>query len=70
MGKGTKCVLTLGAIPFITLVFALPLVNRIKPMILDLPFFSPVNWSISLSLVIMVSASFSLELFWDYFGSA
>ena len=69
MGKGTKYALILGAIPFITLVFALPLVNRIKPMILGLPFFSPVNWSISLSLVIMVSASFSLELFWDYFGS-
>jgi len=38
MKKGTKYALGLGAIPFITLVFALPLVNRIKPVILGLPF--------------------------------
>ena len=38
MGKGTKLALVLGAIPFITLVFALPLVNRIEPVILGLPF--------------------------------
>ena len=38
MGKGTKLALILGAIPFITLVFALPLVNRIEPVILGLPF--------------------------------
>ena len=38
MHKGTKLALILGAIPFITLVFALPLVNRIKPVILGLPF--------------------------------
>ena len=38
MQRGTKYALILGAIPFITLVFALPLVNRIHPMILGLPF--------------------------------
>ena len=38
MKKGTKYALGLGAIPFLTLVFALPLVNRIKPVILGLPF--------------------------------
>ncbi|MCJ7581505.1 MAG: DUF3311 domain-containing protein [Candidatus Aminicenantes bacterium] len=38
MKKGTKYALLLGAIPFLTLVFALPLVNRIKPVILGLPF--------------------------------
>jgi hypothetical protein len=36
--KGTKLALLLGAIPFITLVFALPLVNRLEPVILGLPF--------------------------------
>ncbi|MCK4337111.1 MAG: DUF3311 domain-containing protein [Candidatus Aminicenantes bacterium] len=30
--------LCLGAIPFITLVFALPLVNRTSPVIFGLPF--------------------------------
>jgi len=38
MQKGTKYALLLGAIPFITLVFALPFVNRIEPVILGLPF--------------------------------
>ncbi len=38
MQKGTKLALLLGAIPFLTLVFALPLVNRIKPVVLGLPF--------------------------------
>jgi hypothetical protein len=36
--KGTKLALLFAAIPFITLVFALPLVNRIEPVILGLPF--------------------------------
>lgn len=36
--KGTKLALMFAAIPFITLVFALPLVNRIEPVILGLPF--------------------------------
>lgn len=38
MSKGRKLALLFGAIPFITLVFALPFVNRIEPMILGLPF--------------------------------
>ncbi len=38
MQKGTKYALCLGAIPFITLVFSLPLVNRIEPVFLGLPF--------------------------------
>lgn len=38
MPKGTKLALVFGSIPFITLVFALPLVNRIKPIILGFPF--------------------------------
>ena len=38
MQKGTKLALMFAAIPFITLVFALPLVNRIEPLILGFPF--------------------------------
>ena len=38
MQKGTKLALILAAIPFITLAFALPLVNRIYPLVLGLPF--------------------------------
>ena len=38
MKKGTKYALGLGTIPFLTLVFALPLVNRIKPVVFGLPF--------------------------------
>ncbi len=38
MQKGTKFALCLGALPFITLVFSLPLINRVEPVILGLPF--------------------------------
>jgi hypothetical protein len=38
MPKGTKYALILGAVPFLMLVFALPLVNRIEPVVLGLPF--------------------------------
>ena len=38
MQKGTKFALLLGAVPFITLVFALPFVNRVDPIILGFPF--------------------------------
>ncbi|MCJ7612499.1 MAG: DUF3311 domain-containing protein [Candidatus Aminicenantes bacterium] len=38
MRKGTRLALLLAAIPFLTLVFALPLVNRLRPIILGLPF--------------------------------
>ncbi len=36
--KGTKLALLFGAVPFIMLVLALPLVNRIEPVIFGLPF--------------------------------
>lgn len=36
--RTTWLALLLGAIPFITLVLALPLVNRVEPLILGLPF--------------------------------
>ena len=35
---GTKLSLLFAAIPFITLVFFLPVVNRLEPVILGLPF--------------------------------
>ncbi len=38
MQKGTKYALCLGAVPFVTLVFSLPFVNRLEPVILGLPF--------------------------------
>ncbi len=38
MRKGTKLALLLGLIPFLVLVGALPLVNRLYPVILGLPF--------------------------------
>jgi hypothetical protein len=38
MRKGTRLALIFGAIPFLTLVFALPFVNRIEPVVLGLPF--------------------------------
>lgn len=38
MQKTSKLSLLCGSIPFIMLVFALPLVNRINPVILGLPF--------------------------------
>jgi hypothetical protein len=38
MKRGTRLALILGAIPFLMLVFALPLVNRINPVVLGLPF--------------------------------
>ncbi len=38
MQKGTRYALLLASIPFVTLVFMLPLVNRVEPVILGLPF--------------------------------
>jgi len=57
MQKGTKYALILGTTPFITLVFALPLVNRIKPMILGLPFmlFWILTWVILTPLILFVA---------------
>ena len=61
MQKGTKYALILAAIPFITLVFALPLVNRIYPMILGLPFilFWILSWVILTPFILFVA--YSLE---------
>ncbi|MBD3414284.1 MAG: DUF3311 domain-containing protein [Candidatus Aminicenantes bacterium] len=61
MKKGTKYALILGAIPFITLVFALPLVNRIKPVILGLPFllFWILSWVLLTPLILF--AAYTLE---------
>jgi hypothetical protein len=57
MRKGTKLALILGCIPFIALVFALPLVNRIEPMILGLPFllFWIISWIILTPLILFVA---------------
>ena len=38
MQKGTRYALLLGCIPFLALVFLLPFVNRIEPVIFGLPF--------------------------------
>jgi hypothetical protein len=38
MRRGTKLALLFGAVPFITLVLALPFVNRVRPVILGFPF--------------------------------
>ena len=57
MQKGTKIALMLGAIPFLTLVFALPLVNRIEPVILGLPFllFWMVSWVVLTPLFLFLA---------------
>jgi hypothetical protein len=46
MQKGTRNALLLACVPFITLVFMLPVVNRTEPVILGLPFllFWIVTW--------------------------
>jgi len=57
MQKGTKLALILGAIPFLTLVFALPLVNRVKPLILGFPFllFWILCWVLLTPLILFVA---------------
>jgi membrane protein implicated in regulation of membrane protease activity len=61
MQKGTKLALILGAIPFITLVFALPLVNRVHPIIIGLPFllFWIICWVLVTPLILV--AAYLLE---------
>jgi len=46
MRKRSRLALLLGAVPFLTLVFALPFVNRVEPVILGFPFilFWIVGW--------------------------
>lgn len=55
--KGKKIALLLGAIPFVMLVFALPLVNRIHPVILGLPFvlFWILAWVILTPLILWLA---------------
>ncbi len=58
MSKGTKIALLLGSIPFATLVFCLPLVNRVKPTILGLPFllFWILFWVLMTPLVLYLAS--------------
>jgi len=57
MQKGTRLALILGALPFLTLVFALPFVNRIEPMVLGLPFilFWILSWVILTPLILFAA---------------
>lgn len=57
MQKGTKYALLMAAIPFVTLVFALPLVNRIQPLVLGLPFilFWILSWVIMTPLILFIA---------------
>jgi hypothetical protein len=64
MKKGTKYALILGAIPFITLVFALPLVNRIKPVVFGLPFilFWILCWVILTPFILFIAYTLERKL--------
>jgi len=57
MSKGTKIALLFAAIPFLTLIFCLPFVNRVRPMILGLPFllFWIVFWVLTTPLVLYLA---------------
>ena len=57
MQKGTRYALLLGCIPFLALVFLLPLVNRIEPVIFGLPFllFWIVVWILLTPLVLLTA---------------
>ena len=57
MKKGTKLALIFGAVPFVTLVFALPFVNRIEPVILGFPFllFWILVWVILTPLILFLA---------------
>ena len=57
MQRGTVYALFLGAVPFITLVFALPLVNRIYPIVLGLPFilFWIISWVILTPFILFLA---------------
>lgn len=57
MGKGRRWAVLLAVIPFATLVFALPLVNRREPFILGLPFllFWIVAWVVLTPLILFIA---------------
>ena len=59
MKKGTRIALILGAIPFVTMVFALPLVNRIEPIILGLPFL--LFWLLAWVVPVILALAYKLE---------
>lgn len=61
MSQGKKLALLLGSIPFLTLVFALPLVNRVEPILIGLPFilFWIVLWVFLTPFILM--AAYRLE---------
>ncbi len=65
MTRGKRLSLLLGLIPFLTLVLALPLVNRVEPVILGLPFilFWIVFWVFLTPFVLM--AAYRLEKKYD-----
>lgn len=55
--KGTKLALLFGAVPFIALVLALPLVNRLEPVVLGLPFllFWILSWVMMTPFILFVA---------------
>jgi hypothetical protein len=57
MPKGTRYALLLASIPFVALVFLLPVVNRIEPMILGLPFllFWILTWVFLTPLLLLIA---------------
>ena len=57
MKKGTRIALCIGAIPFLTLVLALPFVNRIEPVVLGLPFllFWILVWVVLTPLLLLIA---------------
>jgi hypothetical protein len=57
MKKGTRLALLLGAVPFLALVFALPLVNRIYPVVFGLPFllFWILAWVMLTPLILFIA---------------
>lgn len=57
MRKGTRLALIPAALPFLALVFALPLVNRREPFILGLPFllFWIVAWVAATPLLLFLA---------------
>ncbi len=61
MSQGRRLALLLGFIPFLTLVFALPLVNRLEPVIIGLPFilFWIVLWVFLTPFILM--AAYQIE---------
>jgi hypothetical protein len=57
MPKGTCYALLLASIPFVALVFLLPVVNRIEPIILGLPFllFWIVTWVFLTPFILLIA---------------